>query len=93
MSIKLTRQLDVADCGAACLKMLAEYYGRHISLMSIKDHIYVSKYGVSLYSIARGAETLGFKTISLKLSLDYLKDNRPLPCIIFVINEHFVVFF
>lgn len=93
MSIKLTRQLDVADCGAACLKMLAEYYGRHISLMSIKDHIYVSKYGVSLYSIARGAETLGFKTISLKLSLDYLKDNRPLPCIIHVNNEHFVVLY
>lgn len=91
MKIKLKRQLDVADCGAACLQMIAGYYGRKISLISIKDKIFVSRYGVSLLNVARGAESLGFHAINAKLSLDYLKKNKPFPCILHINDEHFVI--
>lgn len=93
MKMELTRQLDIADCGAACLQMIARYYNRIYSLISIKDKIHVSRYGVSMLSVARGAESLGFHAINAKLSLDFLKRNRPLPCIIHINDEHFVVLY
>lgn len=93
MNIKLTRQLDVADCGAACLQMIAGYYGKQINLISIKEKIYVSKCGVSLLNVARGAEAIGLRTTKVKLSLSYLKKSKPLPCIIHINDEHFVVLY
>lgn len=91
--IKFCRQLDVADCGAACLKMILSFYGHETSLMTIKDIIYVGNCGVSLLNIAKGAESLGLKTISLRLTLRYLKQHRPFPCIIHINNGHFVVLY
>lgn len=91
--IELCRQLDVADCGAACLKMILGYYGHDISLMAIKDSLYIGNCGVSLLNIAKGAEIFGLKTISVKLSLRYLKESKPLPCIIHVNGSHFVVLY
>ena len=69
MKIKLTKQLDETDCGAACLQMISDSYGHKESLISIKDKIYVSIYGVSMLNIARGAEAMGFKTLSVMASL------------------------
>lgn len=93
MNIKLIRQLDVADCGAACLQMIAGYYGKQINLISIKEKIYVSKCGVSLLNVARGAEAIGFRTTKVKLSLSFLNKSKPLPCIIHINDEHFVVLY
>ena len=93
MKIKLTKQLDETDCGAACLQMISDSYGHKESLISIKDKIYVSIYGVSMLNIARGEEAMGFKTLSVMASLKFIKQEKPFPCIIHVNSNHFVVLY
>lgn len=47
--------------------------------------------GVSLLGISKAAETIGFKTIGGRLSLDMLAEEVPLPCIVHWNQNHFVV--
>lgn len=93
MKFKVSRQLDIADCGAACLQMIAKHHGRNYSMVFLKERIFVSKYGVSLLNIARGAESLGFRTLNVKLTLGALKKEKPFPCIIHINKDHFVVLY
>ena len=60
------QQLDQMDCGATCLRMIAQYYGRSYSLQSIREKCYVDREGVSLLGISEGAESIGFRTLSCK---------------------------
>ncbi|MFI3297550.1 MAG: peptidase domain-containing ABC transporter [bacterium] len=89
--MKISRQLDSGDCGAACLKMIAHYYGKDLSLSYIKERINLSKYGVSMLNLARGAEAIGFRTVSAQTTLSTLKRVKPFPCIVHINNNHFVV--
>lgn len=93
MRFKVDRQLDSSDCGAACLQMIARYHGKVYNLIFLKERIFVGKQGVSLLNIARGAESLGFRTLNVKLTIDFLKENKPVPCIIHINGNHFVVLY
>ena len=31
-------QLDAADCGPTCLRMIAKYYGRNYSIQYLREH-------------------------------------------------------
>lgn len=85
------RQLDMMDCGPACLKMIAKHYGKFYSLQSLRDKCGVSKEGVSFEDISHAAETIGLRSLSLKCTLDDLLFKIPLPVIIHWDNSHFVV--
>lgn len=85
------RQLDMMDCGPACLKMIAKYYGKFYSLQSLRDKCGVTKEGVSFNDIGHAAESIGLRTLSLKCTVDDLLLKIPLPVIIHWDNSHFVV--
>jgi len=40
-----TRQLDAMDCGPASLKMVAEHYGRHYSLDTLREETFIGREG------------------------------------------------
>lgn len=84
-------QLDSMDCGPTCLRMIAKFYGKNVSLLSIRKNAQINRSGVSLFGIANAAEKLGFKTISCKISFEQLIDDAPKPCIIHWDNNHYVV--
>lgn len=86
-------QLDSSDCGPTCLKMICEFYGQVISLKYIRDISFLSREGVSLFTISSAAEKLGFKTLKLRLTSDYLIENVPLPCILHWNSDHFIVLY
>ena len=44
------------DCGPACLRMIARYYGKLYSLDELRDKCYITKDGVSLLGISEAAE-------------------------------------
>jgi ATP-binding cassette, subfamily B, bacterial len=92
-TFKYFRQLDSYDCGPTCLRMISEHYGKSFSLKYLRDISFISKEGVSLFTISNAAERLGFKTLKLKLTADYLIENVPLPCILHWNNEHFIVLY
>ncbi len=41
-------QPDSRDCGPACLKMIAEFYGEKMSISSLRQSMFATKDGVSL---------------------------------------------
>jgi ATP-binding cassette subfamily B protein len=74
-------QLDSIDCGAVCLKMIAKFYGKRYNLNTLRAKCYLSKEGSSLLNISKAAESIGFRTQGVKLSLNDLKKKAKLPVI------------
>ena len=61
-------QLDVMDCGPACLRMVAKYYGKNYSLQYLREHSYIDREGVSLRGIVEAAEHIGLRSLPAQLS-------------------------
>lgn len=83
-------QLDAKDCGPACVKIIAKYYGKFYSLQYLRDLCGITREGVSLLDIGHACEHIGLRTLSYKLSWEEIQE-IPLPCIIHWNNSHFVV--
>ena len=90
-SFPFTHQYDTMDCGPACIQMIAQYYGRHYTMETLRQKCHISREGVSLLGISEAAESIGFKTIGVHLSYDQLKNDALLPCIVHWKQRHFVV--
>ena len=77
---------------AACLKMICEYYGKNYELDDLKEVVASDQEeGVSMLAMNDAAESLGFRTMGVKLDYAKLKEEVVLPCIIHWKDEHFVV--
>ena len=86
-------QYDTMDCGPACLRMIAKYYGQDISFSYIRRHCYLSREGVSLLGISVAAEKIGMNTCSFKETIENLIDENSTPCILYWRKSHFVVLY
>ena len=90
-SFPFYKQLDSMDCGPSCLRMIAKYYGKSYSLQTLRSKSYMTKSGVSMLGISDAAESVGFRTRGYKLTWEQLKNEVPLPCIVYWNQSHFVV--
>lgn len=79
------------DCGPTCLRMVAKYYGRTISLDYLRNKSQYGKQGVSMLGLADAAESIGLKSVGAKLTIEQLITDAPLPAIIHWDQYHFVV--
>ena len=84
-------QLDMMDCGPACLRMIAKYYGNSYSLEMLRSHSFISRDGVSMLGISDAAEYLGMHTLGVKITFEQLANEAVLPCILHWNQNHFVV--
>ena len=84
------RQLDMMDCGPACLKIIAKYYGKYYSLQYLRDKCGITREGVSFLDISYAAENIGLRTLSVKANTELLQ-RVTLPCIVHWANSHFIV--
>lgn len=75
-------QLDTMDCGPTCLRIIAAHHGRNWSLQTLRDRCHISREGVSLLGISDAAESIGFRTIGVKISFAQLCEEAMLPCIV-----------
>ena len=87
----LYTQNEAMDCGPACLRMVAKYYGHHYSLQTLRKKCFITREGVSLLGISDAAENIGFHTNGVRISLQKLANEAPLPCILHWNQNHFVV--
>lgn len=87
------QQLDSMDCGPSCLRMIAKYYGRSYSLQNLRERSFITRQGVSMLGISDAAESIGFRTQGVRISLDQLIEDVPLPCILHWNQNHFVVLY
>lgn len=84
-------QLDAMDCGPTCLRMIAKYYGKTYSLQTLRAHSFITREGVSMLGISDAAESIGFRTMGVRITLQQLREEMPLPCILHWKQNHFVV--
>lgn len=84
-------QLDQADCGPTCLRMIAKYHGRSYTLQSLCDHAFITREGVSMLGISEAAEAIGFRTSGVRITIEELINECSLPCILHWNQNHFVV--
>lgn len=81
------------DCGPTCLRMVTRYYGRTISLETLREKSQIGREGVNLLGVGEAAETIGFRTQSVKLKFDTLVKEAKLPVILHWNQNHFVVLY
>lgn len=85
------RQLNARDCGAVCLRMIAQYYGRYYSTEQLRALAHQTQEGVTLLNISQAAEQIGMHTVGARLPYNRLIDDIPLPGIVHWRENHFVV--
>jgi ATP-binding cassette subfamily B protein len=93
MTYPFSKQLDSYDCGPTCLQMISAYYGKNINLDFLREQCYITREGVSLLGISQAAEKIGFRTLMVKVGLDTLIEDVPMPAILHWNQEHFVVLY
>lgn len=83
-------QTELAECGLACLAMIACFYGHQVNLSGLRQQHAVSSRGSNLKQLIEIADRLGFQSRPLKLELDHARE-LALPCILHWDLHHFVV--
>jgi ATP-binding cassette, subfamily B, bacterial len=81
------------DCGPTCLRMVTKHYKKDISLQYLREKAQIGKQGVNLLGISDAAETIGFRTQAVKMSLQSLIRDAKLPCLLHWNQNHFVVLY
>ncbi|MEG4109416.1 peptidase domain-containing ABC transporter [Microcoleus sp. S13_C5] len=71
------QQQSAADCGATCLAMISEYWGKKFSLNYLRELAEIGRSGASLKSLAKAAERMGFQTRPVRASLTPLRNQNP----------------
>lgn len=83
-------QQSASDCGAACLAMVARYWGKQFSINRLRDIASVDRNGASLRGLCTAAESLGFNSRPVQASLDQLA-RQSFPAIVHWEGKHYVV--
>lgn len=88
----LYTQRDNLDCGPTCLRMIAAFYGKKLTMECVHQLCVSSRNGTTMLSLKKAAEEVGFKSLGVKVNLQTLAGDIPLPCILYWRQEHFVAF-
>lgn len=88
--LPLVIQAEAAECGLACLAMIASYHGHRIDLGTLRRRHPVSLKGVTLRGLIQVANQLHLACRPLRFELDHLRQLR-LPAIVHWDLNHFVV--
>jgi ATP-binding cassette subfamily B protein RaxB len=88
--LPLVLQTEGAECGLACLAMLAGFFGHPTDAATLRREHGFSLKGATLKDLIRVADRLGFACRPLRLELDELHQLKR-PCILHWDLNHFVV--
>jgi ATP-binding cassette, subfamily B, bacterial len=90
---KFYQQHDKMDCGPSCLRMVAKFYGKDITIERLRNKSEYSREGVSLKGISSAASSIGIKSLAISINLDTLINGASIPCILHWNQNHFVVLY
>jgi ATP-binding cassette, subfamily B, bacterial len=85
-------QPDAMDCGPVCLKMVAKYFGRNITLNTLRNMTFQNREGTSFLSLIDAAEKIGLHAFGARLTFKALGEIH-LPAILHWDQKHFVVLY
>jgi ATP-binding cassette subfamily B protein len=85
------KQMDAMDCGPTSLAMIARYYGKTYTVQTLRERSYITREGVSMLGTSDAAESIGMRTMGVRISFEKLAQEATLPCIAHWKQNHFVV--
>jgi ATP-binding cassette subfamily B protein RaxB len=88
--LPLVRQSEAAECGLACLAMIASFHGHRVDINTLRRRYPVSLNGVTLRSLIQVASHLELTSRPLRFEIGHLRQLR-LPAIVHWDMSHFVV--
>ena len=88
--MRLQRQAQAAECGLACLAMVADHHGHRTDLAELRHRFGLSARGASLTRLIAIASGLGLQARALRVEPADLPRLR-LPCVLHWDMNHFVV--
>ncbi|BBD58045.1 peptidase [Nostoc sp. HK-01] len=83
-------QQSSSDCGAACLAMISEYWGKRFSLNTLRNLAAVDRTGASLAGLASAAQALEYEALQVRASLTKL-ESQGIPWIAHWQGNHYIV--
>ena len=86
------KQTEAKDCGPTCIKIIAKHYGKTINTQQLRSLSETTREGSSLLGLSDAVESMGFKSLGIKLNFNKLQE-APLPCIIHWNKNHYVVLY
>jgi ATP-binding cassette subfamily B protein RaxB len=88
--IRLIRQSEIAECGLACLAMVASHYGLDVDLGTLRRRYQPSMRGAALRSLMGTADAMGLSGRAVQLPLGALA-HLHMPAILHWDLNHYVV--
>lgn len=88
--LPVIRQTESAECGLACLVMVAYWHGLRIDLPTLRENFRISTQGMTLQRLIECASSIDLSSRAVKLEPEDLKSLRT-PCILHWNMNHFVV--
>ncbi|MGV1767991.1 peptidase domain-containing ABC transporter [Rhizobium rhizogenes] len=88
--LPVIRQAESAECGLACLAMIANFWGFKVDLLTLRTRFNVSTRGWNLQTLIKNAEHLDLTSRALRIELQALRGLK-LPAILHWEFKHFVV--
>ena len=88
--LPIIQQTEAAECGLACLAMVASYHGHQVDINTLRRRYPVSLNGVTLRALIQVACQLHFVCRPLRYELEHLSHLR-LPAILHWDMSHFIV--
>jgi len=73
--------------------MIAMHYGRSYTLQNLRERSFITREGVSMLGISDATESIGMHTQGVRITLEQLLEDVPLPCILHWNQNHFVVLY
>ena len=67
-----SHQLESADCGPSCLRMIAKYYGRSYSIQYLREQAFNQTTNILISFLATRAVVSGEMTLGMMMSLTYI---------------------
>ncbi len=88
--VPMLLQSDDAECGLACLAMVASHHGLQIDLATLRQRFPLSLKGLTMVDLTRVAGQLQMNPRALRAELEHLPQLQ-LPCVLHWNLNHFVV--
>jgi ATP-binding cassette, subfamily B, bacterial CvaB/MchF/RaxB len=89
-SVPVVLQQEAAECGLACLAMVAQYFGEQIEIEDLRFQFEVSSRGTSLFDIRKWSDEIGLNARCVEMTVDEL-DQLKLPAVLHWAGNHWVV--
>ena len=89
-AVPMVLQTEAAECGLACLAMVASAHGLRVDLPALRARFRISMKGCTAADLAQMGQSLGLAPRALRAELAHLPQLK-LPCILHWDLNHFVV--